>query len=93
MKWINADIAFIDNDLVIMKSVPDDIFHLELDSKDSEAELENHPPYKYFYIITDKLSLYKDDDDVKYLNWFYIKNSDNKLVKTKYKITDYIDRW
>ena len=92
MDWKQMDISIIyktDSYHRVIKSIPSDLFHLEFDSIN---KIEDHKPYQYLYILTDNLSLYDDEDSVKYFDYFFIKDSNNKLVKTNYRFTDYIVR-
>jgi hypothetical protein len=92
MNWKEFKIPIIidkNNPSKIIKSIPSDLFHLEFDSIN---KIEDHRPGQYLYILTDNLSLYKDEDTVKYFNYFFIKDSNNELVRTNYKFTDYITR-
>lgn len=97
MKWRESGLniykgfqVYINSFIEINRSIPDDIFHLEFDSIDI---INEHDPYRYLYILTDKLSDYNDDDNVLMIDKFLIKNRRGELIETFYNINDYISRY
>lgn len=97
MEWINAEIKLGRvfnpecNDYIdIVRKIPDDVYHLEISN--AIETIKSHPSYKYIYFISENMDDKDDMDTVNIWDAFLIKEYDNQISFTDYKVTDYIRR-